>query len=1409
MKQPLIIILLLLSCLFQSVAQSFYYERTIALSGKPKGICAKESHYLYVSLSSSHRVVKINKHGVESLSIGAGKGVANNQLNAPNDVDIDQQSTIYVADRGNKRVQVFNSNGVYIRTEYRSNNNINGVTIGPDNRLYIACDNRVIIYENGMAVDSILSLSTDQFRIVNKVYFDRDGAMFIVDANTGVVKTSGHIDRTAQVDFIIKKREGANYYNRLGYMTTCHNGNIIASVSEDRAAETGCGLFRFNPMGGFIDTISPMGASDDEDRFNLPYGLAMDDKDSLYVANYGNSTIRIWKEKDLEAPTVTLCKVKQANRQSVDLQIQISKPATLHYLIRENSQPAPTLEQIQRTTEPPITIPSTQATLIQIPAPKGDDLIIYYLLADSNNNLSIINQSPAFSTNIPMAITSICVTDKQPGQIKITLKANDSGIIHYLIKPDSPDNTPPTQKELLENGNSASYPIGAQFQTIEIAFDYLQRMAIYVVANHDSQYSPIIEHVVSPYDDIYRIRDRYHSLLTGGDLPINYTNPQIQLRYQSLQSSINKAKQKAVLYDPNKPLPAFDLGGASQTPDIVLVKDLVANTLLPLALSYHIKGDEQTPNADYHNPNILDEILKLYSYLANRNFLSGSVLPFEGGGVYLGLTGYYYASLLMRNELEQAGMLTQVTDMMKWGTRWVNSNDDTWGPHVVNNTGKSDGIRTLYNNFLLTQLTLSDQDMTSEQGMYMLTQALNNNLRLGSAWNGFLKPDYTGYHHLGIWGNGYITDALHVASQIAYILSGSSYALESESINNIANGLLAYRDYSCKYDVSRGLCGRFPNQLSGLYQHIPALGYLCEITSGELHEKLHEALHQLYDPTYPKVVINTIQQVGCNIIFSGGLGTQYMLDQWALNSTTISQNININRTFPYGAMQIHRRSDWMATVKGYNKYVWDFETNGSENWYGRNQSAGQLSIYSGKDSYDVVTAQASGVGYDGWDWSHTPGATHLNMPFEDMLWEAQKFQWSKFSPESFASGVSNGTSGVYGMKYADIRQAYDYNNNRKWLGVQLTARKSYFFFDDIIVALATDINNLHSSYEAHTTLFQNLLPTPTTPTYVNGIEHVGLNQYDTYDNDKPIYLLDIASNGYYLPSARGLSINRAEQQSPNDRNTTSTKGNYAKAWVNHGKNINQYCEYVVYVRSGAEISTLAQNPSLYYQKLRADSIAHIVLNPRGSQRGYAIFVADSLLHDSHIHSVSAPCLALIDQISESEYTFSLSNPELGFYSGNEFPYQVWSIPAHKTYLEALVQPINIRLQGEWETLKLPATVTMGVYDPIANTTTIQIHEKNAQSVSFKLKQIGKTGISLDPVYEALSIYPSPATDRVHISIKGREQPTPIRLIDTLGRTLIKDIIPTQTAHHILTLPYLEAGIYIIKVGNNSQNIIIK
>ncbi|MEE2637040.1 MAG: 6-bladed beta-propeller, partial [Acidobacteriota bacterium] len=61
------------------------------------------------------RVAKISKHGDWLMSWGA-YGTENDQLRLPHNLQVDREGFVYVADRSNRRIQKFDSNGNYVQT---------------------------------------------------------------------------------------------------------------------------------------------------------------------------------------------------------------------------------------------------------------------------------------------------------------------------------------------------------------------------------------------------------------------------------------------------------------------------------------------------------------------------------------------------------------------------------------------------------------------------------------------------------------------------------------------------------------------------------------------------------------------------------------------------------------------------------------------------------------------------------------------------------------------------------------------------------------------------------------------------------------------------------------------------------------------------------------------------------------------------------------------------------------------------------------------------------------------------------------------------------------------------------------------------------------------------------------------
>lgn len=91
----------------------------------------------------------------------------------------------------------------------------------------------------------------------------------------------------------------------------------------------------------------------------------------------------------------------------------------------------------------------------------------------------------------------------------------------------------------------------------------------------------------------------------------------------------------------------------------------------------------------------------------------------------------------------------------------------------------------------------------------------------------------------------------------------------------------------------------------------------------------------------------------------------------------------------YAAFVIQRREDWAVSVKGFNKFVWDFEASGSQNVFGLYQSHGALL---------VANSEAALLTHDvdnGWDWTRHPGTTTIKMNIDQLISDNRRFENSQ------------------------------------------------------------------------------------------------------------------------------------------------------------------------------------------------------------------------------------------------------------------------------------------------------------------------------------------------------------------------------------------------------------------------------
>ena len=235
-----------------------------------------------------------------------------------------------------------------------------------------------------------------------------------------------------------------------------------------------------------------------------------------------------------------------------------------------------------------------------------------------------------------------------------------------------------------------------------------------------------------------------------------------------------------------------------------------------------------------------------------------------------------------------------------------------------------------------------------------------------------------------------------------------------------------------------------------------------------------------------------------------------------------------------------------------------------------------------------MSAFGSGFRQEGWDWRHIPGTTALEIPMERMKADirnvdtASGYEEMLLSDEAFAGGVSHrGRDGVFAM---ELHEHDKYNGS-------LRARKSWFFFDNRIVCMGSDIEN-KAEGGVHTTLFQNFLADAADPLVVNG-EAVTQFPYRAELAGGAV-LRDNLRNAYFVPKGR-VVVSKSLQRSLDEETDAPTQNNFATAWIDHGSGSvsGGGYEYMLAVHaSDEEAARYARE--LPYEVLRRDASAHIL-----------------------------------------------------------------------------------------------------------------------------------------------------------------------------------------------------------------------
>ena len=709
------------------------------------------------------------------------------------------------------------------------------------------------------------------------------------------------------------------------------------------------------------------------------------------------------------------------------------------------------------------------------------------------------------------------------------------------------------------------------------------------------------------------IARRYEAWVLGDGVKDDEREP-VRIRLNELKDYIRRGYRNLADYEIRREddrilgKPLF----AELSPYEPLFQSVFQGVLLRLVLDYRLNGNEEAK----------DRVIDVFDYLHDQGWADGS-----GVGAmhheFLRVAGYAHAVYLMRDVLQSRGMLERELATLKWFSMFGELYEDPQVPGA-----NADFLRSVAM-YRLLYILMMDDTPEKVANMHRYVAWLNNALDIAPGWLDTIKPDFVGFHHRGIYANAYAPNAFHVASVLVYLLHDTPFAVADDKRDNLKQALLTSRIMANTYDISMAVNGRFPRNTAVATKLLPAYMYVA-LSYDPVDAELSGAFMQLWKPKSQLLIEDLFEQVSVRLMYLHTPGAMQMMADFASAGYVSEAPPSGHWTMPYGALSIHRRGDWMVSMKGWGKYVWDYESSGRNNPLGRYLSYGSMLVYA---SGDPVGREASGIVRDGWDWSMWPGTTVIRLSHEQLKHEGRD---RNFSDETFVGGVNiEGQDGVFALKLHDTR-----------FNTSFRAVKTVFCFDDVLVCLGSGIENDDGEHATVTPLFQAAVSEDRS-TGVNGERVRAIPYAFSGTKGQKAWLMDSLGNGYVVPDGSDLRVQRQVQVSKNYGRDSGGTGTFELAYLDHGS-VPQGASYhyaVLVQRSPDRVSAFANAPE--YDVWQQDGEAHIVHHREMKTTGYALFDADARPTGGPVEAVSVPSLVMTREVDDG-LLLSVADPDFGW-----------------------------------------------------------------------------------------------------------------------------------------------------------------
>lgn len=586
-----------------------------------------------------------------------------------------------------------------------------------------------------------------------------------------------------------------------------------------------------------------------------------------------------------------------------------------------------------------------------------------------------------------------------------------------------------------------------------------------------------------------------------------------------------------------------------------------------------------------------ERIAKLFNesleYMYDQGWTKGSA---QGTVHHLGyqMREIYEAIFLMKEPLIKLGTVNKAKEMITWYSAMgmIYTPSDKLKINI-------DVLNTMLPG-MLTAILLNEDESKEAKELYRFQNYLIGSIKYSPGVLGGFKYDGTVFHHMQNYP-AYARGAFQGLVPIIYYLHKTPYGIKEGEYDIVKKAVLTTRLYSNKYNYLLSLTGRHPHDK--LKIDIESFRLMALSGVEGVDKELAEAYLRL---SKDKKKIEKLKNMGFKEEVTPN-------GSWTLNM---------------GSVQLHRRGEWLAGVKGYSRYLVGNETYIKNNLYGRYMSYGAFQIL--EDSL-----KESGYVQEGWDWKHFPGTTAINVPFEKLKSNISQVDTKSgveemlLSDETYSGGNSLNDNGMFAMK---LHEHPKYNGTHR-------ARKSVFFFNNKVVLLGSGIENNDSENETHTTLFQNYL---------------GKNMKKAYVKDKEIFI-DSQNNLYKVELGNTVS-KKGKQESKDHSTGDNTQNNYELAYINHGKAPeNGKYHYSILIKGTKDEQEKFKENSKY-EVLNQDNNSHIVKDLKSNMIGYALFESGKVHNNRFIESVDTPSMILLQE-KDRELQMSFVDPDLRLYEG--------------------------------------------------------------------------------------------------------------------------------------------------------------